>query len=177
MLTQAREQFCLIGGLAVQRWGEPRVTRDVDVTLLCPFGHEAAAADLLLSEFKPRMADARQFAFRNRVLLLQAGAGIGIDVALGSLAFEERCVRRASDWEIAPGTVLRMCSAEDLVVLKAFAGRPRDWLDLEAVLLRQRASLDWALVLHELEPLIALAEKPEYLERLRALKAAIDSCA
>ena len=29
---------CVIGGLAVQRWGEPRLTRDVDVTLLTGFG-------------------------------------------------------------------------------------------------------------------------------------------
>jgi hypothetical protein len=31
---------CLIGGIAVQRWGEPRVTLDVDVTLLTGFGGE-----------------------------------------------------------------------------------------------------------------------------------------
>ncbi len=33
-------RFCIIGGLALQRWGEPRVTRDVDVTLLTGFGDE-----------------------------------------------------------------------------------------------------------------------------------------
>ncbi|MBM3508354.1 MAG: hypothetical protein FJX64_11800 [Alphaproteobacteria bacterium] len=82
------------------------------------------------------------FALRSRVPLLRAGEGIGIDMALGSLPFEERCVRRASDWEMAPGAALRTCSAADLIVLKTFAGRPRDWLDLEAVLLRQRSSLD-----------------------------------
>ena len=27
-------RFCFIGGLAVQKWGEPRVTDDVDLTLL-----------------------------------------------------------------------------------------------------------------------------------------------
>jgi len=27
-------QFCIIGGLALQRWGEPRETADVDLTLL-----------------------------------------------------------------------------------------------------------------------------------------------
>jgi hypothetical protein len=27
-------RFCFIGGLAVQRWGEPRETVDVDMTLL-----------------------------------------------------------------------------------------------------------------------------------------------
>jgi hypothetical protein len=30
---RARWQFCFIGGLAVQRWGEPRETVDVDLTL------------------------------------------------------------------------------------------------------------------------------------------------
>jgi hypothetical protein len=32
--------FCIIGGIAVLRWGEPRFTRDVDVTLLTGFGRE-----------------------------------------------------------------------------------------------------------------------------------------
>ena len=31
---------CFIGGVAVQRWGEPRVTRDVDLTLMAGFGEE-----------------------------------------------------------------------------------------------------------------------------------------
>jgi len=28
--------FCFIGALAVQRWGEPRLTQDVDVTVITP---------------------------------------------------------------------------------------------------------------------------------------------
>ena len=32
--------FCFIGGLAVQRWGEPRMTADVDLTLITGFGGE-----------------------------------------------------------------------------------------------------------------------------------------
>ncbi len=32
---QARRwKFCVIGGLAVHRWGEPRLTQDADLTLL-----------------------------------------------------------------------------------------------------------------------------------------------
>jgi hypothetical protein len=27
-------RFCFIGGVAVQRWGEPRLTQDVDLTLV-----------------------------------------------------------------------------------------------------------------------------------------------
>ena len=63
-----------------------------------------------------------------------------------------------SFWTIPPGVVLRTCCAEDLVILKAFAGRPQDWIDIESVLVRQRRILDWSLILAELEPLLALRE-------------------
>ena len=33
-------KFCFIGGIAVQRWGEPRFTADADLTLLTGFGDE-----------------------------------------------------------------------------------------------------------------------------------------
>jgi len=32
--------FCFIGGLAVMRWGEMRMTQDIDLCLLCGFGNE-----------------------------------------------------------------------------------------------------------------------------------------
>ena len=173
-LVSRGRRFCLIGGLALQRWGEQRVTRDVDVTLLCPFGEEAAAADFLLSEFAARIEGARELALQRRVLLLRSRGGVGIDVALGGLPFEERCVSRASDWTLSPEATLRTCSAEDLVVLKAFAGRAQDWLDVEKVLVRQRRKLDWNLVYAELDPLVALREMPESLERLRQLRASVE---
>ena len=130
--------------------------------------------DLLLGAFRPRHQDARDFALRNRVLLLWSKDGVGIDVALGALPFEERCVNRASDWTIPPGVVLRTCCAEDLVVLKAFAGRPQDWIDVESVLVRQRRSLDWQLVLGELKPLLELRETPENLDRLQQLRRKVE---
>jgi hypothetical protein len=37
---QQRWQFCFIGGVVVQRWGEPRLTQDVDLTLLAGLGNE-----------------------------------------------------------------------------------------------------------------------------------------
>lgn len=160
--------------MALQRWGEPRVTRDVDLTLLCPFGSEGAAADRLLAKFKPRDEGARALAMQRRVLLLWSAGGIGVDVAFGGLPFEERCVDRASDWELAPGIVLHTCSAEDLVILKAFAARPRDWIDIESVLVRQRRNLDWRLILRELKPLLEIREAPESLEQLAQLRRKVE---
>jgi hypothetical protein len=86
---------CFIGGIAVLRWGEPRVTRDVDLTLLTGFGAEDIFIDALLAVYPARVENAREFARRYRVLLLNAG-GIGLDISLGALAFEETVVSRAT---------------------------------------------------------------------------------
>ena len=156
----------VIGGLAVQRWGEPRLTRDVDLTVMTGFGGEADVIGSLLSHFEPRFEDAAAFALQTRVLLIRAANGIPLDVALGAMPFEARAVDRASAYAIGEGRHIRTCSAEDLVVLKAFADRPQDWLDIESVLARQ-ADLDLALVRRELAPLAELKGEPEILDRLR----------
>jgi hypothetical protein len=166
-------QFCFIGGIAVQRWGEPRVTQDVDMTILTGFGDESAYVDCLLRRFAGRTADAAEFALQHRVLLLQSESGIGIDVALGGLPFEQLVVQRASPFEFLPDVTLMTCSAEDLIVLKSFADRPRDWADVEGVILRQGQALDWAYIERELSPLAEAKESPEILQRLRQLRAAI----
>ena len=42
-------RFCFIGGIALQRWGEPRLTADIDLTILTGFGHEAQYIEELCS--------------------------------------------------------------------------------------------------------------------------------
>lgn len=161
-------RFCIIGGMAVLRWGDPRTTRDVDITVMAGFGGEREVAERLLEHFVPRVDDPVAFASRNRVLLLAASNGTPLDVALGALPFEERVMERSSTYDFG-GFVGRTCSAEDLVVMKAFAGRFQDWADVENILAAQGSRLDGLLVLQELEPLVALADVPENLARMRAL--------
>jgi hypothetical protein len=103
VLAGAGWRYCFIDGLAVQRWGEPRLTRDVDLTLLTGFGGEEPFVDALLERFDSRVPEARDFALQNRVLLLRASEGVPIDIALGALPFEKRTVERATLWPV-PGT-------------------------------------------------------------------------
>jgi len=170
MLDAAGWKNCIIGGVALQRWGEPRLTNDVDITVLTGFRGEEKLVDFLLSHFSSRRPDARKFALRNRVLLVQSIEGIGIDVALGGLPFEERVMERASEFDFLPDCRLRTCSAEDFVVLKAFADRERDWVDIKTVLIRQGKKMDWKLVVKELKPLCELKESPEIMEHLKRLR-------
>lgn len=166
-------RFCLIGGLALQRWGEPRETIDVDVTLLTGFGGEEAFVQAILAWYEPRVADPARFAIENRVLLVQAASGVGIDIALGGMPFEESAVARATPYEFAPGIPLLTASAEDLIVMKAFASRPKDWIDLEGILIRQHGRIDWGYVDSQLRPLADLKEEPEILERLARMRNAL----
>ena len=168
-------RFCFIGGIALQRWGEPRLTGDVDLTILTGFGGESAYIDETCRRFPGRIPDAAEFALRSRVLLLQSEHGIPIDISLGALPFEERVVGRASYYRYLPEACLNTCSAEDLVVLKAFADRSRDWSDIEGVLLRSGRQIAWNTVEAELRPLCEAKEAPHILPRLRTLRDSTDS--
>lgn len=166
---------CVIGGLAVQRWGTPRFTQDAHLTLLTGFGGEEKFIDLLLQNFGARRADAREFALQNRVLLARSSSGVDLDIALGALPFEERTIERCSRWEPCEGVSLRTCRAEDLVVHKVFAGRNRDWGDVETILARQHEKLDFRLIRFELMPLLELKGEPKSLEKLDSLVKTIDA--
>lgn len=167
-------RFCFIGGLAVQRWGEPRETVDVDLTVLTGFRDEARFVSILMERFEPRIDHAADFARVNRVLLLRAPSGVGLDIALGGLPFEETAVNRSSLFTFPPDIPLRTCSAEDLLVLKAFADRPKDWVDVDGIVIRQSSRLDWSYVRTQLAPLVELKEAPEILGRLDQRRLELD---
>lgn len=157
--------FTLIGGLAVLRWGQPRTTIDVDGTLLTMFADEEKYIDALLARFSSRMPRAREFAVNNRVLLLSASNGIGIDISLAGLPFERQMIERSSLFEYEKDCVLRTCSAEDLIVLKAFAARDKDWSDVDSILKRQKGKLDIKYIRDNLQPLCELKDSPEIMTK------------
>jgi hypothetical protein len=167
-------KYCFIGGLAVLRWGEPRETIDVGLTVVTGFAGEGRYIDALISRFEPRRSDAAAFARTSRVLLLRASSGVGLDIALGGLPFEEAAVARSSPFRFPPDVDLRTCSAEDLIVMKAFADRPKDWLDVEGILIRHGRALDWRLIVAELAPLAELKDSPEIVGRLERLRDSLE---
>lgn len=162
--------YCFIGGVALQHWGEPRVTRDLDLTVFTGFGGEAAVVDGLLARYRGRRPDAREFALRHRVVLVATAAGIAVDVALGGLPFEAEMIARATKVEFEPGIALRICSGEDLFVLKAFADRLQDRADLAGIAQRRGRALDWDAIVARLTPLAETKGDAGILERVRALR-------
>lgn len=93
------------------------------------------------------------------------------------MPFEERCVERASAFDFGQGQSLVICSAEDLVVFKAFAGRERDWLDIDTIVMRPRQALDVDTIWRELTPLLELKEDAETAPRLQRVLTKAGPCA
>jgi hypothetical protein len=86
-----------------------------------------------------------------------------IDIALAAFAFEVDAIETASPWHIAPGVVVRTCSAEHLVVYKLVAARPQDLVDMAGIVRRQGARLNVEFVRRWGRESAELEEDPDLL--------------
>ena len=168
-LNSKKWPFCFIGGLAVIRWGEARMTQDIDLCVLSGFGGEEKYIDGLLENFRPRIGDAKEFATVNRVLLLYASNDVPLDLTLSGLPFEKQMIDRATPFLYAQQCLLLTCSAEDLIVLKAFADRGQDRVDVKGVIARWKGQLDTKYIIEHLKPLSEIKKAPEILDNLNKL--------
>lgn len=162
-------EFCFIGGLALQRWGEARQTQDIDLTIFCPLGKEMDIAGTLSTILKPREKDIEGLATIARIFLGVAPDGIKVDASLGFMPYEKRVMERAIDVDFEVADPLHCCSPEDLAILKTVAGRDRDWADIRTIVHRSGLRMDWELVYDEVKVLLALSENPEHEKRLREI--------
>jgi hypothetical protein len=157
--------YAIIEGVALQYWGEPRVTLDLDVTVLPSREREAEVASALIASFAPRIPDAQAFATKHRVLLLRSASGCPVDVSFGLPGYEDAVIARAVNVDLGDGQSVRVCSAEDLIIHKAVAGRPQDITDIEGIIARQRARLDLAYLRQWLSEFSRLLEDDEVSQR------------
>jgi hypothetical protein len=147
LLDRLGSPAMVIGGLAVAVRGRPRMTRDADVTI----GLDKSELPQVLAAvgdtgFAPRTADPESFVAETGVLpLSRRSDGWEVDLIFAGSPYEHEAIARASRQELQ-GVSLPVISAEDLVIHKLVAGRPRDIDDAEAVIARQGERFDRAFV-------------------------------
>jgi predicted nucleotidyltransferase len=108
----------------------------------------------------PRIENVLDFAARSRMLLLRHDAsGVEVDVSLGTLPFERETIDRSTVVKVGRMR-LRVSSAEDLVIMKAVARRPKDVADIDSILDVQR-NLDLDRIRNHLREFSSVLEMPE----------------
>ncbi|MCA9935680.1 MAG: nucleotidyltransferase [Ardenticatenaceae bacterium] len=169
LIEQFNNQGIIIGGVAASILGKPRLTADADAMLLLSV--EDVAELLTAAQEKglsPRLPDVEAFARRSRVVLLRhEKSGIDVDISLGLLPFEIEAVERSQEYDIGSFQV-RLPAPEDLIILKAVAHRPKDMLDIEAVIAVQD-ELDFGRIRFWVQQFAEALEMPELWTELEAI--------
>ena len=126
--------YMIIGGQAVLVYGEPRLTKDIDVTL--GVGVERLPDVLRLVEamgFKVLTANPVEFVRKAMVLPCQdTASGIRVDIVFSFSPYERQAMSRVRRVRLE-GKEVCFASPEDLLIHKVIAGRPRDWEDIQTV--------------------------------------------
>jgi predicted nucleotidyltransferase len=145
-LEERQIPYMVIGGQAVLIYGEPRLTRDIDITL--GVGPERLADVLALaraSAWRVLVERPDEFVQRTFVLPLDdPQSGIRIDLIFSFSEYERQALERVRRVSIGKATV-RFAAAEDVIVHKITAGRPRDLEDVRTILLKHH-ELDLAYI-------------------------------
>jgi hypothetical protein len=136
-LTRHSLPYMIIGGQAVLLYGEPRLTRDIDITLGVGVDHiEELLAVVRELSLKPVPEDIESFVRQTMVLpAFDETTGIRVDFIFSFTPYETGAIKRARRIKILEQDVC-FASPEDVIIHKIFAGRPRDIEDVRTIILK-----------------------------------------
>jgi hypothetical protein len=128
--------YMVVGGQAVLLHGEPCLTKDIAVTIAAGLDRLDALLRAAAAAGLEPLVDPEEFTRRTMVLpCSDPGSGIRVDLILSFSPYEGEAVARAEGVRVG-GTDVRFATAEDLVIHKVMAGRPRDLEDARGILLK-----------------------------------------
>lgn len=159
-------RYCLIGGMALAHWRVVRATNDVDIKVLITNSDYDGVRRLLRKQWpdnpRSRMPD-------NPLILAATIQGKIVDFLLTIPGYDEQIVARAVTVEHS-GRKLFVCTAEDLIIMKAIAGREQDWLDIGKLIKRNPVRLDLPYLENWLGQFSEALEDPGLLQRYQDLR-------
>jgi hypothetical protein len=133
----------LVGGLAVNYYGAPRATGDIDISLLVSSDNiNVLLANLQKGKFVLHPKEIMTLVnISNHFLLFDPSNTYRIDCWIPKTNFELQALKRRKRVKLA-GKNIHLPSAEDLILFKLIAGRNKDTEDLKWIVKRQKDKLD-----------------------------------
>lgn len=144
LLEHRRIACALVGGLAVSLRGQPRMTVDVDLVVHADVADALGlVSELSQTTFDPLFPGVEEVVTKAFILPLRhRRTGIRVDLAIGISGFERNAISRATRMAIGAANV-PVVTIEDLLVMKALAGRPQDEEDIRGIVALHNNSIDW----------------------------------
>ncbi len=129
----------IIGGQALLLYGEPRLTKDIDITLGVDINHLDKILEIVKKlKFSILPKDVEKFVAETSVLPVKdPETDMRIDFIFSWTPFEKEAIKRAKRIKI-DDFYLNYISAEDLIIQKLISNRPRDIEDVKSILLKQK---------------------------------------
>ena len=139
--------YMIIGGQAVLLYGEPRLTRDIDVTLGVDVDSLPEITKMAKGlNLKPLPSNVEDFVKKTMVLPTKdETTGIRVDFIFSFTPYEKQAIQRARGIPIKKA-VVKFASPEDVIIHKVFAGRARDLEDIKSILLKNPSSLNFSYI-------------------------------
>jgi hypothetical protein len=136
-LKKASILYMVIGGQAVLLYGEPRLTRDIDIILGMGVNGLGKVKKIIpVIGLKILVEKEKEFVERNMVLpTIDKKSGIRVDFIFSFSPYERQALERGKDIKLAR-TLVKFASLEDVVIHKVIAGRARDLEDVKSILLK-----------------------------------------
>lgn len=129
--------YMVIGGQAVLLYGEPRMTRDIDITLGVSIDSLAQVVQALENTGLVIIPESyKDFVNNTSVLPIKdEETNIRIDLIFSFTPYESQAIERSREVNVAGG-IVNFISLEDLIIHKLFSGRPRDMEDVRTILIK-----------------------------------------
>jgi hypothetical protein len=136
-LARLRIKYMVIGGQAVLLYGEPRLTKDIDITLGVGVEGFTQITGLVRELSLKVLVDNPETFVRQTMVLpvIEEATGIRVDFIFSHSPYEEQAIARTRTVPFGQ-TAVNFASLEDVVIHKIIAGRGRDIDDVEAILLK-----------------------------------------
>ena len=163
--------YMVIGGHAATVYGEPRLTRDLDITLGAGPDRLGELLEVVRAAGLVPAQGAEDLALRNYVFPCSDPAtGIDVDLILSVSAYKQEALGRTQAVAVG-GVNVRFASPEDVLIHKIVAGRPSDIEDARAILAKSR-TLDRPYLLRWLGEFEATLSSP-LVEQFKELEAQV----
>lgn len=169
LFQKEKINYMVIGGIANLYYGSPRLTADIDITVILTPDKAEKVLKILQNSFEPVVGNWKNFAKETFVLpLRERKTKLKIDIIFGISPYEKEAFSRVKRVNLGRRG-FNICGLEDFIIHKLVSGRERDIEDLKGVFRKNKSSINAKLLMRLAKEFSSALERGDILNNLELL--------